>query len=276
MNGGAGVSLALLDALRREELDTVAGAFAYRGGEDLNKAGLGHRRRTRLRVTDADGVTHELYLKRYGPKPLRRRLRTWLAGGGFRSEARAEFENIRAIRALGVPTMEAVTFGEDAALTGAGRSYIIVTAVPGEALERCGEEFVHRCAGMPGALEAFTQRLAGLVRTMHQGGYVHRDLYASHVFLCEREEEVDLYLIDLARAFQPRCRRFRWRIKDLAQLKYSMPSRWVERQWEVFLRTYLRASGNAEFNRWSAAIDRKVNSIRRRAERKARVGKGVC
>ncbi len=269
MNGGAETSQPLLDALAREGLDTVKGAFAYAGGEDLSKAGLGHRRRTRLHITDADGVTHELYLKRYNPPPTSRRLRRLLTRGGFRSEARAEFENIRALGALGVPTMKAVIFGEEAGLIRAGRSYLVVTAVPGEALERCGQEFVHRCAERHGELEAFTQRLAGLVRTMHQGGYFHRDLYASHVFLHEQPDGFELYLIDLARAFRPRWRRFRWRVKDLAQLKYSMPPQWIDRQWESFLRACLHAASEAEFARWSAAIGRKTARMQRRAKRKA-------
>ena len=41
----------LLAALKREGLDTVYGAFAHKGGQELVKKGLGHRSRTRLSIT---------------------------------------------------------------------------------------------------------------------------------------------------------------------------------------------------------------------------------
>ena len=67
---------ALLEALRRERLDTTEGAFAYAGGEDMNKPDLGHRRRTRISLADGTGRTHELYLKRYGPEKLSEKLKS--------------------------------------------------------------------------------------------------------------------------------------------------------------------------------------------------------
>ncbi|MCK4601952.1 MAG: hypothetical protein KAU28_05770, partial [Phycisphaerae bacterium] len=131
------VDNALLNALRREGLDTLERAFAYRGGEDLSKANLGHRRRTRLKLADENGRIHELYLKRYGRESLMGRLRRWVTYGRRCSPANVEFENIRAIRQFATWTMEAVMFGEEHGLLGPKRSYIVVTAVPGEALERC-------------------------------------------------------------------------------------------------------------------------------------------
>jgi len=141
---------------------------------------------------------------------------------------------------------------------------VIVSAVPGESLERCGEQFlatIEQDHGIP----HFTTRLADLVATLHGAGYVHRDLYASHVFLNERGGDFELYLIDLARMFSPRCRRFRWRVKDLAQLKYSMPSLWTVAHWDDFLAKYLGAE-TAAMGRYARAIDRKVAAITRHDE----------
>jgi len=118
-----------------------------------------------------------------------------------------------------------------------------------------------------------------LVANLHAAGHVHRDLYASHIFLDAEGGRVQLYLIDLARVFVPRWRVFRWRVKDLAQLKYSMPPAWVEAHWDGFLAAYLRRlaggpSVEQAFEparaRLAAAIDRKVEHMRRRAARKAR------
>jgi len=259
---------ALLAALRAEGLDTVEGAFAWDRGEDLDKPGLAGRRRTRIELTDAAGKRRMLYLKRYEG----RRRRSWrtlglrcrLAHGRRCTPARVEFANIRAAREAGVPTMREVLFGEQDA-SGCARSFLIVTAVPGDALERCAEAFLASIE-RDGGIGEFTSRLAGLVASLHASGYVHRDLYTSHIFLHRRPGGCDLYLIDLARMFVPLWRRFRWRVKDLAQLKYSMPSGWVTAHWDDFLAAYLGDAGCVR--RYNRAVARKVAAMARRRERR--------
>jgi len=249
-------------------LDSVDGAFAYGGGEDLVKPGLGTRRRTRIELTGSDGSPRTLYLKRYGPErpgDRWRRLRTY----GRCSPASVEFDSIRAAQACGVSTMDAVAMGHEMGCCGlfAQRSYLVVTSVPGDALERCGQEFfaAHRSDG---GAEQLTSELARQVAALHAGGLVHRDLYAAHMFLHESADGIELNMIDLARIFAPRWRMFRWRVKDLAQLKYSMPADWVDACWEAFLDAYFdRCSGDRV--KYSRAIDRKAASIRSRAERRA-------
>ena len=255
--------------LRGAGLDTVDGAFAYGGGQDLSKPGLGTRRRTRIELTAPDGATHVLYLKRYGPERLGDRWRRFVTYGRG-SPASVEFENVRAAQRRGVATMDAIAFGHEMGFAGlsARRSYLVVTAVPGDAIERCGRGFLAAHEGDDGA-RRLTDELARLVGALHGAGFVHRDLYASHVFLHESAGGVSLYLIDLARMFAPRRRMFRWRVKDLAQLKYSMPASWVQSHWDEFLGTYLDSCGGSA-ERYSRAIDRKAAAIRRRAERKAK------
>ena len=175
------VPAALLDAVRRAGLDSVDGAFAYDGGADLVKPGLGHRRRTRIELPDADGNTHTLYLKRYAPTGAGEAIRRWLASGRRASPARIEFDNIRLARAAGVPTMAEVACGEDFCLLGARRSYLIVTAVPGDAMERCFDNYL--ATHDEAAAAGLTLRLARMVRSLHAAGCAHRDLYAAHVFL---------------------------------------------------------------------------------------------
>jgi len=257
---------ALLEAVRRAGLDSFEGAFSYEGGADLNKPGLGHRRRTRVELADGHGAAHVLYLKRYGPQALGEAVRRWWARGRRMSPALVEFENIRAAHQAGVPTMQAVACGEDRCPLGAGRSYLIVTAVPGEAMERCFEAYLD--AHDAAAVAEITRRLAGMVRRLHQAGYVHRDLYASHVFLDESAGRDDLYLIDLARMFRPRVRKRRWRVKDLAQLKYSMPAAWVAGYWQALLADYLAGVSDRGRRVWDGLIDRKVESMLRRGRRR--------
>ena len=264
-----GAARALLAAVRREGLDTVDGAFAFAGGEELSKPGLGRRRRTRLRLADETGRQHVLYLKRYGPERVVSALRRWLTTGRRCSAARLEYMNIRRARAAGVATMREIGCGEEPCPLGAKRSYLLVTAVPGEAMERCVEGFLH-AHHADGQADTLTRNLARLVRTLHDSGHVHRDLYASHVFLDDSAGRCELYLIDLARMFAPRWRRFRWFVKDLAQLKYSMPAAWVAEYWALFLAEYFPGVAPAVRRLFDRAVDRKVVSMRRRAERRRR------
>lgn len=251
-------------------LETVEGTFAFTGGEDLVKEGLGRRRRTRLCAYDEEKRCWEMYLKRYESLGFMRRLWRCLTGRRNDGEAQREFEAARRLRDAGVPAMRPIIWGADLGLLGVKRSYVIVAAVPGNALERIGEEFLQRHHNVPKVLDFFTDELVRMVHRMHEIGYVHRDLYASHIFLHDYEGRMALYLIDLARTLRPRWRTFRWRVKDLAQLKYSMPWVWVKRYWSRFLHAYLAGMDEQELERWGKAIDAKVRRMARHDQRRAR------
>lgn len=255
------IPAALSKAIARERLNTVDGAFAYGGGADLDKPGLGHRRRTRIELDDEEGKTHVLFLKRYGPESLPDRLRRWWTTGVWGTMGPIEYANVQAVREAGIPTMTELACGEDAE----GRSFVLVSEVDGVSLENRSEDFFIRQQDDPGRLAEFNHALAGLMADFHRAGFVHRDFYACHVFMDERDGAMDLTLIDLARVFVPRRRRRRWRVKDLAQLKYSMPDRWVQQCWDEFFTGYLGGSGAvAEASSMQRAIDRRVGRMERR------------
>ncbi len=262
----------LLAALREAGLDTVEGAFGYGAGEDMTPDGLGHRGRFRLHLECDDGTRRELYMKRYAREPLSWRWERWRVYGPGRGAAQIEFDNLLAAHAAHLPTMDHAACGEEIGREGVRRGFVIVSAVPGEALEQAAEPFLERCASDPARAADFTARLASLVRSLHGAGYVHRDLYSSHVFLHEREGGIELRLIDLARMFAPRFRTFRWRVKDLAALQYSMPPHWVQGSWDAFLGGYLPHASPAHRARWRGAIDAKTAYMRWRIGRRATGG----
>lgn len=265
---------AVSEYICEQNLDNVTGAFDCELGEDMVKSGLGNRRRTRLEFRDASGRPWELFFKRYYPLPLIKRVYLFLTFRGGRSQAREEFYNIRALREAGVGTMREVIFGDQRDLLGVRRSYIIVTAVPGDALERNGTAFFARHQNNGDVLKLFNDKLVELVRRMHSSGLVHRDLYASHIFLHDHDGHIELFLIDLARVFRPWWRRkFRWRVKDLSQLKYSFPQFWVSQYWKKFMDGYLAPDIDEQRRRWERAIDKKVAAMQKRAKRKAKSAK---
>ncbi len=252
------------DILRRLGLDTVEGAFAFRDGEAMTKPNLGNRERIRIRAGQTAAGPVVWYLKRYGPQSLAGRVHT-LVGGEGRIPGRREARNIAAVRAAGVPTMRALAAGRGGWLGGC-RSYVVMTAVPGEALERCLPGFYHRVDSRSAAMARFNAALVELVRKLHAGGLMHRDLYASHIFMDETPGGPELFLIDLARVFRPRSRVFRWRVKDLAAMKYSLASEWVERFWDELLDRYLGEADEKTRRQYVLSIDRRVAWMRRRAK----------
>ena len=249
------ISDTLKEAIAEAGLDTVAGAFAYRQGEELHKPGLGIRRRTRIELKDSAGDTHVLFLKRYGREGWKDRIRRRLTYGQWTTPGVVEYANVSAVREAGIATMTELACGEDPQ----GRSFVLVTAVEGASLETRAEDFFLRQQDELDRLGQFTDALAELAREFHTAGFCHRDFYACHIFLDERGGALDLSLIDLARVFAPRWRTFRWRVKDLAQLKYSMPPRWVQEQWVRFLTAYLGPeAAEPNLRRYELAIARKV------------------
>ena len=102
----------------------------------------------------------------------------------------------------------------------------------------------------PRQRRAGLDRLARFVAAFHAAGFVHRDLYLSHVFIRPPAPhatrngqcpEQTFALIDLQRVFRPRWRRRRWVVKDLAALNYSTPTDLVGRQERLrFLCRYVR------------------------------------
>jgi len=265
---------ALRDAIAAAGLDNLDGAFAFRDGDDLHKPNLGTRRRTRVVLRDAAGRECQLFLKRYGPEPFLRRLRRCVFSlaslSWMKSPARVEFDAIAATRAAGVPTMDALALGQSCPLTD-GRSFLLVSTVPGQSLERQHNAFATDTAHTHSTL---APALADLVRTFHAAGLVHRDLYTSHIFLSHSDgtqqgDAFELHLIDLARVFRPVAwRRFRWQVKDLAALHFSLPPKWVANHWQDFLIGYLGETTVRQMARWTKAIEKKSNKMARRAARK--------
>jgi len=252
-------------AVRRAALDSVDGAFGYSAGEDLAKPGLRHRRRTRIVLTDETGQAHELYLKRYDSEPLRARLRRCWTYGPLTSPAGVEARNIRIVRQLGIATMQALAWGRQSGLLGVKRSYLLVTAVPGQAIARMEPGPV---GGQTEFARQLTQQLADLARTLHEAGYAHRDFYASHIFVDDGGGQPRLHLIDLARLFAPRLCRRRWIVKDLAQLRYSMPEDWRNYWWRDFLGWYGPGRAARDYRSLHHAVEARVAAIRRHDDRK--------
>ena len=228
--------------LSRNGLTELEDVFRLDSGVRLDKAGLERwRQRWRLVLVDEKGEQRTRYLKRFERPPLGRQWQRWREGHAWLSTAGVEWTNARLLAEAGVAAVEAVAFGQDMLGWWERRSFVLTRAVEGDALERWVPGHlppVSRETDLAGR-RVLLGNLARLVGGLHRAGFVHRDLYLSHVFIAGRE----LRLIDLQRVFRPRWRRRRWVVKDLAALHFSTPADRVGR-WERlrFLCRYVAAS----------------------------------
>ncbi|MCK6483181.1 MAG: hypothetical protein HUU22_07015 [Phycisphaerae bacterium] len=233
----------VLPLLEHAGLATLDALLAHRAGDSLTKPGLATwRSRDRIALSDDGGNSHVFYLKRYRHPPWSAQLSRILAGHARRGSAGIERWAIRRLRRIGIEAPRIAAFGErlrgDFEQCGA----LLLYEAPGASLERLVAEAA-RGAGPPlpsRVRHEVIRRLARLVRRMHAHGLFHRDLYLSHVFVDFTPAGPRCSLIDLARLRRARRRDFRWRIKDLAALEYSSPPGVVHRADRLrFLREYL-------------------------------------
>lgn len=223
--------------LQRHHLDTLDALFCAQGHR-LDKPGLSSwRERLRLSLDDAD-LPRVFYLKRFRqpPRGVQREVRR--SGCGASSLAGLEWNWIARLERDGIPCMTPVAMGEDVNASREQRSAILTAAVPGVSLEVWMDHW-----GEPerATIRRLTAPLAGLIARLHGRGYVHRDLYLSHVFYDPSQpDDRSLHLIDLQRVMRPSLRWRRWIIKDLAALNFSAPERLVSASDRVrWLRSYL-------------------------------------
>ena len=250
--------------------------FAWQQGERLDKAGLaGWRQRWRISLSEQDGRKRVMYLKRFDRPPTGRQFDRLKLGRPWTATAAIEWQNAMQLQAMGVRAAQPIGFGQQMAGPWERRSFVLLEAVEGESLERWVPRNVPPTnveQDLPGR-RVTLDRLARFVAFFHQSGFVHRDLYLCHIFVCDAEagyppsqrEEV-FTLIDLQRVFRPRWRRRRWIVKDLAALNFSAPADRIGR-WERlrFLCRYVRAFDGAGSARVLARlIDRKTAEIARR------------
>jgi hypothetical protein len=206
--------------LAEHSLDTLDALFRVTGDRELTKPGLpSWRRRIRLELASSVVASRVLYLKRYKTPPLGQQVRRIVSGRAWRSTAWIEWNWMRTLARCDVAAAEPVAFGEEMIGPWERRSAVLIAGAPGQSLERWVQSHPER---VPPALR---DHLARFVWRFHRGGFVHRDLYLSHIFMDRAESEVPSFrLIDVFRVHQPRWRRQRWVVKDLAALNYSTPA----------------------------------------------------
>lgn len=225
--------------LHVNNLDSLDAIFADSIGERLDKPGLpSWRQRRRLAI--CDGGPQTLYLKRFTDPPAAARREVRRSGTGAKTIAGLEWAWAQALARDGIPCVRLVALAEELHGSREVRSAILTAAVPGDSLERWAARWTQADRA---AVRTLIGTLSRLAARLHACGYMHRDLYLSHVFYDPAAPPDDsLCLIDLQRMIRPTFCLRRWVVKDLAALNYSAPPNLFSRADRLrWLKLYLGA-----------------------------------
>ena len=266
--------------LQHNGLTDLSSVFRFDGGERLDKAGLDRwRERRRFVLSDLCGGSHTFYVKRYERPPVFQQVRRILSGRPRESTAGREWHAIARLAAAGIPVPERVAFGQQMCGWVESRSFLMLAAVRGRSLECWLPEHWQRGAAGERLRRQrqMIRRLAAQVAAFHAAGFVHRDLYASHIFLVDSDDPGDrpplFVFIDLQRVFRPRWRRTRWVVKDLAALSFSTARSVSQTDRLRFWREYTRCVRRPHWTHTLPhRIEAKAGRMRRRHERRTATG----
>ncbi|MHC4637763.1 MAG: lipopolysaccharide heptosyltransferase II [Planctomycetota bacterium] len=240
--------------LDEKGLTSFDGVFSFYRGENMNKKGLAPYR-TRMRF-EIEEPAKTLFMKRYDNPPISVQLKNWISHNKRQSLAFSDIAPSERLKTADIDTPKIIAFGTEWKTLFEKRSFCITEKISNaESLER---KLPSCFSGAPALRNlrdkrAFISCLAAFVKRFHQTGYRHRDLYLSHIFY---DQSGRFHLIDLARAFRPTLLGERFRRKDIAQLYYSAPGRFVSSTNR--LRFYKAMTGRAKLTEADKIFIRKV------------------
>lgn len=214
--------------LREAGLDSLAGAFACRLGQEI-KRNKDLRDIRRLELT-REGAAVSVFLKRIqrleGEEARRAAVEPRSAG------AWAEVRNYLLLDRLGLKTLTPVAVGGQDQ-----RSFSLTLALEG--VTPLSKWVIAHYKQAPISLRrALIRQVAGLAARLHGAGYYHQDLNLHHFLWNNNEQMPMLYLVDLQR-LKPLPRwGFRGRLKDIAELTCAASGLLGRRDGLAFARAY--------------------------------------
>lgn len=202
--------------------------FARLGWNSLQAVMKSSRAKVFRRIGERDNAKVEFgdgrragFLKRHWSRSHLTWLQESRLTGAVGPPALQEIEGIQLCRQAGISTPSIIAAGyqhRDASWR--SDSFLITEAVNGVSAEEFARS--EQLNGSRG--QALLVSLGHTTRRLHAAGLVHRDLYWCHFFVREDAQAgFAVTLIDLQRVFHPHRRRWRWKLKDLAQFVFSMP-----------------------------------------------------
>lgn len=205
------------------KFDSFKSIWQHRNGETIKNI----KKRSVIRIEiNQHNQKKTIYLKRHHIEfvGLFRLLSRFFSKYGL-SQGRLEFENICDFRNCRLPTVVPIVAGEKFQHLFWAESFLITEDfhpyISLEAFLKNQPQFFMD----PTKKRVLLKEIASLARKMHKNGFNHRDFNATHVLLhYDNESDVpNIALFDLQRVERSRFFKFRWKIKSLARLNYTLP-----------------------------------------------------
>ena len=257
------------DLLSKNGFTDFDSVFNYAHGEVFKR--IKHRSVIRIQVSDENGPT-TLYLKRHNAEPIKK----WRClFPDFerlpKSQGLLEFQNIVDFRKRGLACVNPVAAGEKKISESKAVSFLLTEDFsPLVSLEWILFNRPEYFTG-PGAAERkkiLLDRIGRFAVKMHEVGFNHKDFNATHILLGFRENfsgPPEIALFDLQRVDRKKLFRFRWIIKSLAELNYTLLEEYFSPEERTHLFKSYKGKENpglyGSFQQWW--INRKTSRIAR-------------
>ena len=209
-------------------LNRFKSIMATTGGRLLRA--LPDRENWRLELHAPHGAAQGAYLKKHHVRDARSWWRAKVGAGPGKSAGRVEARNAARLARSGIAAMRLIAYGEKLHADGLLESFVLTEELTGftQLDHFLRQRFAPRAERdhrpRDKRLARLLRDVADVAARFHRLGYNHRDLYCCHFFISEpAAAEFKIHLIDLQRVEHRRRRRWRWLVKDLAQLAYSAP-----------------------------------------------------
>jgi len=214
------------ELLEKIGMDSFESIWRFQKGECVKK--IKPRTVTRIEFKH-QGINRACYLKRHNLEfvGFLRLFSRFFPKWGL-SQGRLEFENLCDFRNSKLPTVAPVASGEKLFRFFWAQSFLITEDFsPYISLEALLEDQPQFFMGPESEAKKrlMINEISILARRMHQNGFNHRDFNATHILL-HYDNGVDvpkIALFDLQRVERRKFFKFRWKIKSLARLNYSLP-----------------------------------------------------
>jgi len=259
--------------LQHIQFDSFESIWRYQDGETIKNI----ERRSVIRFNiEHHNQKKTIYLKRHNLEFVGfwRLFSRFFPKWGL-SQGRLEFENICDFRNYRLPTVVPIAAGEKFFRFFWAESFLITEDFsPYISLEALLEDKPYFFMGLEGKhkKKILINEISVLARKMHQNGFNHRDFNATHILLhYDNGSDVPkIALFDLQRVEKRKFFRFRWKIKSIAGLSYSLPDDIFSPKDKLYI--FLSYKGKKRLNPGNRLewfwIKRKTAKIKRHHEKK--------
>jgi len=262
------VNCAYADLLGNLQTDSsdLLWQYADKGGSGCLVKKIRQRDVIRVKIPDSSGDRY-FFIKRHHGEYAKHK---GFFPGKFLSEGRKEFFHICQFRNHGLATVTPIAAGE----CSNGGSFLVTEDfrpfVTLENLAAHSSQFQARMRN-PEQRKTLVAEIAIYARKMHNAGLNHCDFNADHVLVHydENSDKPGVALYDLQRIRQRKYFRFRWIIKSLAELGFSLPDEFFsEKDREALLLFYkAKERPGLEEKMQLLWIEKKIKRIQRHTEK---------